>query len=322
LVVTESEKIWQWLKQRIQAATLEPQWCSSAETVPSAETQRAALCVVLAPPIPGPHDWGNVVRKTRSENSAVNYILAMQEKNADHLIEALRLDMLDFLPLADMGDAQAAVVEDRLRKDRIRALAKKRAAEAVSELRIVVDDFMTHMSAGTKPPKTRRGTEHEEPFTCNVLLVEPTAQNQSESAIPALQGLENITVETVTSGKEALQKANKQRFDIFVLDHGLQDMKTLDLMRQLSEVAPDSETIFVVGFTAADDAVDALRWGAATFLIKPYPPEDLAARVEELRDRIEKRRRTRIDFQKFQERYMGVWGSYEEATSRAQEPLD
>jgi len=78
-------------------------------------------------------------------------------------------------------------------------------------------------------------------------------------------------------------------------------------MKELSDYCPGSESIFVVGFTAADTAVDALRWGAASFLIKPFPAEDLIASVEKLFTRVNGRKVTRRALQSFTSEAKGVW---------------
>jgi DNA-binding NtrC family response regulator len=263
--------------------------------------------------------WKKLTRAGQNARSDVGFILCAEEKDVELVIDALRIGAMDFMWLSNRDDEAAAAVERRLRRDASRARAKREIVESTSALRALVEDFVADLEEREQEPSEGVSTKTTAP--CRVLLIEP-AQTAAESAMEALREIEKIDPHRATTGAEALDLAKESDFDIFVLDHGLSDMQALDLMKQLSEISPDSETIFVVGFTAADDAVDALRWGAATFLIKPYPPEDLAARVRELRGRVERKKRSRRGVEEFRRNYRGIWDSYEEATARAQEPVD
>ena len=79
-------------------------------------------------------------------------------------------------------------------------------------------------------------------------------------------------------GEEALRLAEQQRPDIVVLDIVMPDMSGLEVMRRLRE----RTSIPIILLTAKDhdeDKVRGLELGADDYLVKPFNPEELSARV-------------------------------------------
>jgi len=91
----------------------------------------------------------------------------------------------------------------------------------------------------------------------------------------ATQGLRVITA---TDGEEGLRMAEQQRPDIIVLDIMMPDISGLEVMRRLRE----RSSVPIILLTAKDhdqDKVRGLDLGADDYLIKPFNPEELSARV-------------------------------------------
>jgi two-component system KDP operon response regulator KdpE len=89
------------------------------------------------------------------------------------------------------------------------------------------------------------------------------------------QGFRVIVAE---NGQEALRLAEQQRPDIVVLDIVMPEMSGLEVMRRLRE----RSSVPVILLTAKDhdeDKVRGLELGADDYLIKPFNPEELSARV-------------------------------------------
>ena len=79
-------------------------------------------------------------------------------------------------------------------------------------------------------------------------------------------------------GEEALRLAEQQRPDIVVLDIVMPDMSGLEVMRRLRE----RMSVPIILLTAKDhdeDKVRGLELGADDYLVKPFNPEELSARV-------------------------------------------
>jgi two-component system response regulator ResD len=89
-------------------------------------------------------------------------------------------------------------------------------------------------------------------------------------------------------GPEAIEKAAQERPDLVVLDLMLPHMDGLEVMRRLRE--SEHERIAVILLTAKGDESDriiGLRLGADDYVVKPFSPAELTARVEAVLRRID-----------------------------------
>ena len=90
-------------------------------------------------------------------------------------------------------------------------------------------------------------------------------------------------------GDEALAAAAEQRPDLVVLDLMLPGVDGLRVMRRLRD--QDAEPIGVILLTAKgeeSDRVVGLRLGADDYVVKPFSPVELVARVDAVLRRVEK----------------------------------
>jgi len=91
------------------------------------------------------------------------------------------------------------------------------------------------------------------------------------------------------TAKEALEKAQTRFFDMALLDIRLPDMQGTQLLKQLQEVSPETIKIMVTGYPSLKNAVDALNFGADSYVMKPVDPADL---LETIKDKLEVRKKT------------------------------
>ena len=91
-----------------------------------------------------------------------------------------------------------------------------------------------------------------------------------------------------SDGPSALEAAVSQRPDLVVLDLMLPRIGGLEVMRRLREL--DRERIAVILLTAKgeeSDRVIGLRLGADDYVVKPFSPAELVARVDAVLRRVE-----------------------------------
>jgi two-component system response regulator ResD len=91
-----------------------------------------------------------------------------------------------------------------------------------------------------------------------------------------------------TDGVEALEAVAKQRPDLVVLDLMLPGIDGLEVMRRMRE--QDRERIATILLTAKgeeSDRVVGLRLGADDYVVKPFSPAELVARVDAVLRRID-----------------------------------
>ena len=88
-------------------------------------------------------------------------------------------------------------------------------------------------------------------------------------------------ITTTSSGKEALQLAQAQNFDIMLLDILMHPLTGFDVLAKLREFSQ----IPVIAITAKSDlGTQAMDQGANGFISKPFMPEQLARKIEETLD--------------------------------------
>lgn len=92
------------------------------------------------------------------------------------------------------------------------------------------------------------------------------------------------TVVTATDGAAGLDRARMLKPDIIVLDIMMPVLDGRSMLLRLREDPQFSQTP-VVMLTARgreEDIVDLLQMGASDYLVKPFSPEELAARIGRL----------------------------------------
>jgi len=89
---------------------------------------------------------------------------------------------------------------------------------------------------------------------------------------------EGLGAEHCLLGQPALDLLRKQAFDVVILDVGLPDITGFDLCRQLRAFS-DVPVIFLTARGSEIDRVVGLELGADDYVVKPFSPRELVARV-------------------------------------------
>jgi two-component system cell cycle response regulator len=100
-----------------------------------------------------------------------------------------------------------------------------------------------------------------------------------------LEGLlseEGYDVVTASSGEEALRILDQSHFDVVLTDLVMPGMDGNDLVHRVKERDPEQEVVVVTGVVDVKTAVDAMKLGAAEYLIKPFDRETLANAIEKI----------------------------------------
>jgi DNA-binding NtrC family response regulator len=95
------------------------------------------------------------------------------------------------------------------------------------------------------------------------------------AALAAVLGRGGFGVELAATGEDGLQKAKAVALDLLVTDLRLPGLGGLDLLRELRQAGIDVPAIVITAHGTVEDAVTAMKLGAADFLAKPFSPADL-----------------------------------------------
>jgi len=83
-------------------------------------------------------------------------------------------------------------------------------------------------------------------------------------------------------GKEAWELFNKDKFDICVLDVMMPEMDGFTLAEKIKESHPEVPVIFLTAKNLKEDIVRGLKIGADDYITKPFDPEVLILRVNNI----------------------------------------
>ena len=91
---------------------------------------------------------------------------------------------------------------------------------------------------------------------------------------------EGYKVETAETGKAALEKFKRGKFEVCLVDFRLPDMDGTEVLLKMAD-DPDTIKIIVTGFSSEEVGKKAADYGADDFLVKPVQPAELIATVRE-----------------------------------------
>lgn len=112
----------------------------------------------------------------------------------------------------------------------------------------------------------------------------------------ALRG-EGYTLDWLEDGLEAAHALRSEQFDLVLLDLGLPRLDGMTLLRQLRARSENAVPVLVLtARDAMDDRIQGLDAGADDYLVKPFDPEELKARIRALLRRSQGRVQPVLEF--------------------------
>lgn len=86
--------------------------------------------------------------------------------------------------------------------------------------------------------------------------------------------------EAVENGCEALHVFKKKKFDLVLTDMRMPGMTGIDVLRGVKKLSPCIPVILVTAYGTVNTAVEAMKEGAAEFIMKPFSLDDLETIVK------------------------------------------
>jgi DNA-binding NtrC family response regulator len=104
--------------------------------------------------------------------------------------------------------------------------------------------------------------------------------------------IKGFTVDCAFSGNEALnQLSRSDTIDIVVLDIQMPDLDGMRILERIKEKHPLVEVIMLTGHATVQSAVEALKFGAYDYLLKPCDFNDLISKAKKALSRKSARER-------------------------------
>ncbi|MCK9367112.1 MAG: response regulator transcription factor [Metallibacterium scheffleri] len=113
-----------------------------------------------------------------------------------------------------------------------------------------------------------------------ILLVEDEAPLRETLA--ARLKRDGYAVDMAVDGEDGLFQGREVPFDLAIIDLGLPKMSGMELVKALREVGQRFPILILTARSSWQDKVEALKYGADDYLVKPFHVEELLARINAL----------------------------------------
>lgn len=118
------------------------------------------------------------------------------------------------------------------------------------------------------------------PPSPRILYVEDNSDTRDLVSLVLHQN--DFEVVTVANPREAIQLAQSENFNLYILDNWMEGMSGIELCSRLREFDSATPILFFSGAGFEKDKQNALDCGAQSYLVKPASPEDLVAEARRL----------------------------------------
>jgi len=100
----------------------------------------------------------------------------------------------------------------------------------------------------------------------------------------------------------ALDALKKDEYHVFITDLKMPDMDGMEVLQHAKEIDPDIEVIIFTAYGSIDGAVQAMKQGAHDYLVKPFEPIELVAKIDSAIEKRELKQRVRYLEQEVEDR--------------------
>ena len=92
--------------------------------------------------------------------------------------------------------------------------------------------------------------------------------------------LEGYEVATEPNGELALERVQRESFDVMILDIRMPGMNGVEVLRRVFERIPDLRVILITAHASMDTAIEAIHYGVFDYLEKPVKFQDVRQAVQ------------------------------------------
>ncbi|MDT3696185.1 MAG: sigma-54 dependent transcriptional regulator [Ignavibacterium sp.] len=93
---------------------------------------------------------------------------------------------------------------------------------------------------------------------------------------------EKHEVVSFENGSQAYESLKKNDFDVIITDIRLPGMNGIDILKNAKEINPKIIVIIITAYASVETAIEALKFGAYDYLIKPFSPVQLLSILQHI----------------------------------------
>ncbi len=105
------------------------------------------------------------------------------------------------------------------------------------------------------------------------------------------------------NGEEALSLIRRENIYIAICDIKMPGMNGIDLLQKIPDISPETIVLLITAYASVETAVDALRYGAFDYLLKPLIYEDVIAKISRIDQYLKIKRENQILRQEMESHY-------------------
>jgi DNA-binding NtrC family response regulator len=93
---------------------------------------------------------------------------------------------------------------------------------------------------------------------------------------------DGYTVDTASSGREAIEKAREREYAIYFVDLKMPGLDGIETMMEIRKLRKDASVIIITAYATVDTAIAAMKEGAQEYVVKPCHPQEVSLLVERI----------------------------------------
>ncbi len=102
---------------------------------------------------------------------------------------------------------------------------------------------------------------------------------------------EGYKVLAFENGSQALKEFQIKPASLAIVDLKMEPMNGIQVLEKIKQQNPATEVLMISAYGTVEDAVKAMKLGAADFLTKPFSPDELRIRVKKIFEKIQNEKR-------------------------------
>lgn len=111
------------------------------------------------------------------------------------------------------------------------------------------------------------------------------------------------SVEVCHDGLEAIERVQKQRFDLIIADLIMPRVGGLDVLKFVKKIHPETIFIIITGYASLESAITAIKEGAYDYIRKPCKLEEINIVVDRAADTVRLNRENKKLLEKLRKTY-------------------
>jgi DNA-binding NtrC family response regulator len=88
-------------------------------------------------------------------------------------------------------------------------------------------------------------------------------------------GRSDYSVDSASTGEEALEKIKDKDYDIILSDIRMPNMSGMELLKATKEYLPDAKVVMMTAYGTVENAVEAMKLGAFDYVMKPFSADEI-----------------------------------------------